>query len=176
MSEKIQDSCLCSAIKVDTSVDSSQAPHVLVFQVGTITIFVDFASKYVFPGFDVRRNVKLGRTFGILRITDLFAVYPDVHRCCSSFEMKENLTTVPIGRNSELMPVGADRIILLIDKRGIFGKWISHIGIDRRPIAVKFPIAGNFNLLPLAVVIVYAIEIGRAELRSGNPVELPVAV
>jgi len=66
--KKVEDTGLGGTVEVNAPVDASQPPHVLIFQVGTITVFVYLASQEILPPAHIGGDIKLGRTFGVFRV------------------------------------------------------------------------------------------------------------
>ncbi|MBA7611082.1 hypothetical protein ES703_18298 [subsurface metagenome] len=90
--------------------------------------------------------------------------------------MNEDLSPSPISRYFKFSPVGANRIVIILDVRRIFLERIGHVEIDRLSVAVHLPVTGNRNLIPLADIIPGLEEILRPFGRFGNPMKLPVSV
>ena len=170
--------------QVHVAVNTGQAEHILVFQVGTVAPFVHLHGQGVIALFHVRRNAELGVVVGALAVTHLLAVHPHIEGRIHAVKVQINLLSGPVGRQGEIAPVGAHGIgfllhgiaLLGLDKRRIAQERIGHIGIDGGAVALHFPVGRDFNFGPVTDVIGRLVEVHRALFRGLDPVELPGAI
>src|SRR5208337_2000614 len=175
------------APQCDIAENPAQPPHVLVFHIAASRIPVHFDRKHILlSGNDIRGEVELCRIAAVHAVSDLLSVHPHKKTGVDTVEGYKDAPPTPVRRNIELAAVATDRITFEV--RGIFPGWLTghpwpvlfervgEIGVDRRAVTLHLHVGGHRDLLPPAHIEAWLVEINRALLRPGNPMELPLAV
>ena len=170
--------------QVHIPVDTAEAEHVLVFQVGAVAPFIDLHRQRVHTPFHIGRNVELGIVVGALAVAHLLSVHPNVKGRIHPVKMQINLLAVPFPGQGEIPAVRAHGIgfllhgiaLLGLDKGRIVQERIGYIGIERRPVPLHFPAGRHVQTDPAAHIVGRLVEARRTLPGSLSPVELPLAV
>ena len=80
------------------AVDASEAPEVLVFEIGAIAVFIHLDGNLIVTLLEIAGDVELRGFHGTLRVTHLLAINPDIEGRHDTLEAQECLTFLPIGR------------------------------------------------------------------------------
>ncbi len=129
--------------------NTSQTPKILIFEITAIAPFKNLHGQSIISGFQVFSDVKLGRGFTILTITDLLFVYPYIHGRTNGPEMQDNLLVFPVFGNGKGTFVRSHRIVMILDFRRSFFVWILHIGINRVGKTFQFKIGRYLYSCPV---------------------------
>ena len=113
-----------------------------------ITELENLYGYFILPLFYIRRNIKLRRCFGILRVTYFFTIHPHIKSRSHSSEIKNNLAFIPMGRNSKSTSIRANRAVFHCNQWWILLYTIPTAYIKRIAEPLKLPIGRNFNIIP----------------------------
>ena len=91
--------------EIDIAVDTTEAEHVLVFQITAVRPAIDFYGNIVGALAHILRYVKLCIVVGTLTVADLLAVHPKIHGTIHTVEVDIYLLVGPVGRQRELAAV-----------------------------------------------------------------------
>ena len=160
--------------------DAAQAPEILILQVGPVAPAEDLQGQEVLPRMDILRNVETGLQLAVLAVADLLPVDPDADVRGRGADVQADLPSDPAAVHGESATVlagiivlrGRDRRIVLV----MAAPGIADVDIQRIAKAVEFPVAGNGNRAPLAVVIVRRLETAEAAVDGLVEMELPRTV
>ena len=168
------------------AINSTETPHILIFQITSVRPTVDFHCQTILPFIHISGNVKLSRSHGIFTVSYLFTVYPYIHGRLHPFEMQVQPLTFHFFRNIKRSHIRAHRITVFITEEMlrrlsrhpwlIFLKRISPVSIDRFPIPLQLPSARYSDIVPSANIEITLIEINRALFRVSRPHELPCSI
>ena len=170
--------------------DASEAPKVLVFQIGAVAVFVDLDGYLVLTFLDVAGNIELRRLHRALTIANPLTVDPDVERRHDTLEAQEGLTLLPTGWQAERTAVLACGVALYVggplllrlarDIRRVNLEGIAGRDVDRCavgvPACVLLPVGWYGKCSPAAGIEVRAVEVAGALFRCLGPAELPCSV
>jgi hypothetical protein len=95
MCEKILNAGVTGAVEVDTAVDTSQTPHILVLKIRAVTEFMYLTGQQVLSRTEIGGDIKLSWAPGILVDAYLRAVYIYIDEIGASLEMKNHSPPVP---------------------------------------------------------------------------------
>ena len=172
------------------AVDASEAPEVLVFEVGAIAVFIHLDGNLIVTLLEIAGDVELRGFHGTLRVTHLLAINPDIEGRHDTLEAQESLPRLPPSGEGEGAPILTCGIALLVGGP-LALRFAHHIGrVDLKRIAcrdvdrcakamvaiIHLPVGWNGKLDPTAVVEVGAIEVLDAPLGCLRPSELPLAI
>ena len=174
--KKVEDTGLSGTVEVNAPVDASQPPHVLILQVGAITVFVYLASQEILPPAHIGGDIKLGRAFGVLRVPHLLTVNPDIHRSCAPFKMEEHTAAIPVGRQFKGVTIRSNRRIIPFNarRRGPEAKTGAHI--HRQPEPVELPVARHRYFRPGRNIVRFLVKTNRHFGHFRHPVKFPQPV
>ena len=149
----ITDMNLRTSIKIHLASNSSKAPEVLVLKIRTVTPTHNLHGNEVLTFFQVLGNIKLGCHLGIFTITDIPAIDPQRKVTRSRTYMKEDILTIPIGRQFECTAIRSRVIIGFTDERwiGLEGRTpsITYVFIDFITIALNLKESGHGKINPV---------------------------
>ena len=187
---EITDADIRCGIEPNITVDATEAPEILIFQITAVAILVNLYGYLVLACLQIRSHVKFARLHRTLRISHLLAVNPYIEGAHHALEAQEGLTVLTeqqrvclqleatfilSGRIAFLVggPVllGCSHHIRRIDFKGITCRYI-----DRCTISVHLPIGWYRERFPVLAAIVSTIEIHDSFLRRLRPSELPFTV
>ena len=133
--------------------NTSKAPEILVFEIGTVAVFVYFDGYLVLAFLEIARHVELGGLHGALRIPYPLAVDPDIERRHDALEAQESLTASPTIGHIERAAILAGGVALLIGRpfflgltghvRRIYLKRIASRNVYGCTITVDLPVGWN---------------------------------
>jgi len=135
-------------IHINITLYAGKTPVILIFQIVSVTELENLYGYFILPLFYIRRNIKLRRCFGILRVTYFFTIHPHIKSRSHSSEIKNNLTFIPMGRNSKSTSIRANRAVFHCNQWWILLYTIPTAYIKRIAEPLKFPIGRNFNIIP----------------------------
>ena len=88
--------------EVDRAENSAKTPEVLIFEIGSIAMLVNFDFKRIFAEpLQIRRQIEFRRQAAVFGISDLFAVYPHVKSGRNAIEMDDRAAKPPTPRTLE---------------------------------------------------------------------------
>ncbi len=154
--------------------NAAHAPHVLVFQVGTVAPAQHHHRQAVFTGAQRLAEVKFRRQAAVLRVADPAAVAPQVKGGIDAVEDNAALPgSEPLRVNIECERITSGGVICR-HKRGIHRNRVGDVGINRRIVTQHLPVRGNRH-------VVRAVEILRNPafrngFRAVKVAEFPDAV
>jgi hypothetical protein len=65
-------------IHINITLYAGKTPVILIFQIVSVTELENLYGYFILPLFYIRRNIKLRRCFGILRVTYFFTIHPHI--------------------------------------------------------------------------------------------------
>ena len=77
------------------AVDASEAPEVLVFEIGAIAIFIHLDSNLIVTLPQITGDIELRGFHRTLRVTYLLAINPDIEGRHDTLEAQESLPNLP---------------------------------------------------------------------------------
>ena len=180
----VTDTDIRSMHQMNTAMNTSKTPKILIFQIRSVTIPINFQSDLVLSRFQPAGDIELTRFHTSLAITYTFTVYPHIKSTHHSFKAKKSLPIcLPPGGQRESTPVLPHRITLLVGgirsfrlphhPWRIYFKRISCRYINRRSVSVDFPIGRNRKIFPILVIKVRAVKIRYPFGRHRSPLEFP---
>ncbi|MPM69792.1 hypothetical protein SDC9_116740 [bioreactor metagenome] len=92
------------------SENATQSPHILIFEVTSRTIPVNFNSHNILTWLNVSGNIKFSSIAAIYTITDFLPVYPKEKTGIHAIESYKYTTSVPYLRQIKLFSVTPDGI------------------------------------------------------------------
>ena len=172
--------------KLHGAENTGKPPHVLVFQIASVTPAVHLHGQSVPSRTQISGHVEFGRRHGILAVTDFLTVHPYVHGGMHTPEMKDKVLAEHLLRNIHKSHVRTDGIAVFIGgpvpgrlgshARPVPSERIVDVDIDGRTVTLRLPVAGNGDCPPAADIIVFLVEIGGPIFRIPTPVETPLSV
>ena len=172
--------------KLHRTENARQSPHVLVFQITTVTPSVHLNCQTVGPFPEIGCHVKLGGRHGVLTIAHLPPVQPHIHGGVNPSEMQDKVLSEHLFAHVEGCYIRTHRISVLVcgpvfrrfrgDARPVSHKRVVDIDVDRSAKALGLPVAGHIDIVPSAHVVVLLEEIRRSFLWITAPVETPTSV
>ena len=166
--------------------NTTESPHVLVFEITAVAPSVHLYSKLVLPFAKITCHIKLSWRHGVLAIANLLSVHPDVHGRMDTTEMEYQVLIEHFAGYLEEGDIRAHRVAVLIC-RPVFG-WltgnagsvtlerVSDIGVDGGSVALCLPVARDGNLPPTAYIIIFFVEVGWSFFRISTPMEQPLSI
>jgi len=162
-----------SGVEVHVAEDAAEAPHVLAFEVGAVTVAVNLGGEDVFAWLEEFGDVELGGGAGALAVADVLAVDPEAEGGIDAVEGDEYLPFLPVGGDGEGGAVGSDGVFCGDDVGWFAGEGVAGIDIAGHTIALELPVGRDGNGVPIADVEVDFIEIDGALIGLGGPAEFP---
>ena len=185
----------------DAAEDAGEAEHVLTFEEGAVAVAIDFDSHHVLALLvQIGRDVKLCQVAGVFREADVFAVDVEIEEGINAVEVDADLFAVPFGGHGERAAIGAD-LVAVRESEPILRRSAHHapfpialanlvleddalVGVERFTIlegavfscSRHVPTHGYGDVVPGRGVKVSAVEVFRALVGVGSPVELPLSV
>jgi hypothetical protein len=141
--------------QIDVAEDPREPPHVLIFEIGAVGVFVDRECEGVFTLLEIGGEVEFRRGPRILGVADLDAVDVEVEGRIDAVEGDEGVAAVPVLWEREAAAVAADRIaegggsVGVVARRvahdfgRVFFERVSGVFVDRRAEAVELPVRGH---------------------------------
>jgi len=93
--------------------------------------------------------------------------------------MNKNIHSTPVIRHGKKQAIGTNWIVIMGNMRRLRvlrSKFIIAVHIYGDTIALKFPVRGDFNFFPVAVIVARLPEIRRGLGWFWDPVKLPAAI
>ena len=190
---EVADSDFLRGIKINAAMDARQSPLVLVFKIGTVGVFQDFEGQVLgdrcwvlVVTFQEGRYAELGWFHSSLAVAHTLTVYPYVEGAADGTEMDIDLLVLPFGWNSKRTTIDTRGITFHIGSirllwrghhvRRINLERVAAAAIDRRTIAVHFPVGRYGEGFPQTVVEVGLPEAVGLLIGRLRPIELPFTV
>ena len=158
----------------------------MVLQIAAVAPAIYLYSQLITAFAKVFRDIKLGGRHGVLTITYLLPIHPDVEGGMYTSEMQDEVLREHLLRHLDKRYIRTHRVAVLVGcpvLRWLCGhagtvscKRVSDISINRYTIALQLPVARNGYLTPCAHIIVLAIEVGRTLFGVTAPMEQPLPV
>ncbi len=183
----VTDADILGMHQMNAAMNPTETPKVLILQVRSVTIPINFQSDLILSRFQPPGDIELTGFHTSLAIPYAFTVYPYIESAHHSFKTKKSLSIcLPSGGQRESTPVLPHRITFLVGSIGIFRlphhpwriyfKRISCRYIDRRSVSVDFPIGRNRKIFPILVIKVRAVKIHYPFGRHRRPTEFPSSI
>ena len=126
------------------------------------------------------RDVELGSHFRVLGIADELAVHVEIDARSDASEVRDDLFSVPVGRNRERAAIRTHVVVLHGHSRRFSVEMSfpreTRIDINRVAVAVHFPNAGHGNRSPTRIVEIRLEKVGGTLVAVLHPVEFPRAM
>ena len=167
---------LWSGVDGHGTLNASEPPKVLPFQVGTVRPTLNLHCNLVFPWANDSAYIKFNRGLRALVVAQLLSVDPDSHAAGNRSETQDHAPSDPLRRNLEAALVAPERVVLARNMRRIRGKRVGNVQIDGNPIAVKLPVRGHRQEAPTRDVETWRMEIARPFIKRCRPVKSPFAI
>ncbi len=162
--------------QADVAVDAREAPEVLVLEVARIAPAPHATDQQIRPGPQMLGQVELGRTHAVLAVADLVAVEPELQQRLHALEEDRNAPAGPLRGHLEGRAIVADRVVARNLRRRALAERVLNVGVDRRLIALRQPVAGHRDRRPGAVVIGRQEGVARRAVEIRRPTEAPLAI
>ncbi len=172
--------------------DAAVTRHILIFEIAAVAPTVDLNRKHVLAfTIEMLGKVEFARQLGVLGISDLLAVKPDVISGVDTVEANDHLALLPRGRHHETSAIGGDGIVICLKRIAIedLGEVlaIAHgirlvrmripdVHVTGNAVAAHLDAGRNIDREPLGIVEALLPEILDAEIGITRPGELPIAV
>ena len=183
-------------IEQHVAMDTAEAPKILILEIRTVAIFVNFDGYLVLAFFDIWCDVKFRGFHRPLRIAHTQTIHPHVESRHDTLETKESLAIarwrtvgncgVPAIGEDKRTAVLASGVAFLVgrpillgftgDIRRIYLERIAGRDIDRRAVAVYLPIGRNGQCGPLRIIVIDTIEVTDTFIGRLCPTETPIAI
>ena len=168
--------CPWSGIDEHGTLNASEPPEVLPFQVGTVRPTLNLHRDVVFPWADDFAYIKFNRGLRALVVAHLFSVDPNAHAASNRSETQDHTPSDPIRRYLEATLVAPKRVVFARNMRRIRGKRVGNVQIDGNPIAVKLPVRGHRHEIPTRDLETWRMETARPFIKRCRPVKSPFAI
>ena len=171
------------AVQIDIALDAAQPPHILTLEIRTRTPAIDLDGQHVLARFHTIGHIPLGRGLGVLVVAQQLAVEPHVVERRGPLETEHDATPGPRVGHGEGAAIRAHLVFGVRHQGRIFLE-IEHgvvelvrlVHIDGRTVSLTLPVAGHLYLVPVAHVVVGAVEVDRPRVGVAHPVEPPGSV
>ena len=171
---------LVASIKIVFTGRTAQAPEVLVLTPRAITPTESLEGDEVLALLQVRGNVEFGCHFAILGIAGKLSVDIKIDIGSHATEVGDDTLTIPVGRDVDDAAIRTHMIILDWNSRRLLIEMTTpseaHVYILRIAVAQHFPVAWHLDVVPLRVIEVCLVEVGRTLIGVSYPLELPCTV
>ena len=178
--------CQGSHPQLNRTEDTGKAPHVLTLQIGSVAPAINLYSQAVGALADVGRDVEFSRRHGVLAITHTFAIHPNIKGRLDTSKMKYQVLTSHLRGDIEGRDILSNRVTQFVgrpirgrflgDAGSVLHEGVLHVHIDGFTVILHLPVARYTNLVPLADIEIFAIEIYHSCIRIGVPTEMPLAI
>ena len=90
-----------SVINQHVTMNTTEAPEVLIFEIGAVAVFIHLDGYLVFTFPDIGGDVEFGRFHRALAITNPLTIYPDIEGRHHTLEAQKGLTRLPTSGQGE---------------------------------------------------------------------------
>ena len=141
--------CLDEYVALNTAI----FPVVLVFQIATIAKAEHLHSQTILTFLQELGNIEVCRQAAVFAIAYKLTVNPKVESRFHTFEIHDDIHSLPVFWHGEFMHIMAYRVVILWYVWRVCLERICYVGIDWSIEALKFPASWHVDVLPIIYII-----------------------